>query len=522
MTTFLNQLKAMNNYTETENGAVALKSTLNPVLDAFGSLAAMKDSDEDTILRTWQAAYACDPVLSMRMLFYIRDIRGGQGMRRVFRVIARHIALTNPELMVKNLDNFLFFGRGDDVLCLLDTPAESDVMKWIDRTLESDLKEVGAGRYPTLLAKWLPSINASSLKTKEMGRKVAKGLYLTEKEYRKVLSTLRKKIQLVETLMSQNRWDEINFENLPSKASMIYSDAFMRHVEDNYVDYLKKLATGEAKVNSKALFPVDIIHKVANSGRASLKDQYLLTAMWNALPNYFEGKEETGLCVVDVSGSMYGTPLEVAVSLGMYCADKARGPFHGHFITFSAHPELQEIIGDTIIDKYNNIVRANWTMNTNLEKVFDLILTAAVTNHTRPEDMPAKLYIISDMQFDEATNGRNSWSGYDTFVRRTFMDSMRRRYEACGYTMPAIVYWNVRASQCGMFQTTFQGENCAMVSGYSPSLFKSVIEGTEYEEEVIIDKTTGEKKTVVKQKIDPLVVMKTTLMAERYDRVITS
>ena len=523
---FLNALKEMDNFTETENGAVALSSTGRAVLDAFGSLAAMKDSPEAQILRTWQAAFNEDRELAMRLLFYVRDIRGGQGMRRVFRTIVKNMAYTHADLITKNLDNFLFFGRGDDVLCLLDTPVKEDVIHWIAKVLAEDMD----AEYPSLLAKWLPSENASSVETKKYARIIAAGLHTTPRIYRKLLAKLRARIGIVETLMSQNRWEEIHFDKLPSRASMIYTDAFMRHVESSYLDYLKKLAEGDAKVNANALFPVDIIHKVAEKigyawreNKIKLQDVYLLTAMWKALPDYFGNTEETGLCVVDTSGSMMGTPLEVAVSLGMYCADRAKGPFHGNFITFSSRPRLQQIIGDTIVDKYRNLIRANWEMNTDLEAVFNLILKTAVANNMAPEDLPTKLYIISDMQFDDARGNSNSYWGrsYD-HKPRTFMETMKLKYADAGYTMPAIVYWNVRASQCGMFQTTFEGENCAMVSGYSPSLFKAVIEGTEWEEEVIVDKTTGEKKTVTKQKIDPIEVMRKTLMNERYDRVLTA
>ena len=519
---FLNALKEMDNFTETENGAVALSSTGKAVLDAFGTLAAMKNSPEDQILRTWQAAFNEDRELAMRLLFYVRDIRGGQGMRRVFRVIVKNMAYVQKDLIIKNLDNFLFFGRGDDMLCLLDTPVKNDVIMWIGKVLTEDAK----AEYPSLLAKWLPSENASSRETKNYARIIIKGLHVTPRAYRRLLAKLRARIGIVETLMSQNRWEEIHFDKLPSRASMIYTDAFMRHVESNYIDYLKKLAEGDAKVNAGALFPVDIIHKVAEKvgyygyKDVKLQDVYLLTAMWNALPNYFGDTEETGLCVVDTSGSMYGLPLEVAVSLGMYCADKAKGPFHGNFITFSREPRLQHIVGDTIIDKFRNCLTDDWQANTDLEAVFDLMLNTAIANHLAPEDMPTKLYIISDMQFDVA-RGQNSyyWDRNRGSKPHTFMDTMKLKYANAGYTMPAIVYWNVRASNCGMFQTTFEGENCAMVSGYSPSLFKAVIEGTEWVEEVVVDKTTGEKKTVVKQKIDPVEVMRKTLMNERYDRV---
>lgn len=515
---FLKDLKEMDNFTFTENGAVALKSTGNSVLDAFGRLSAMQFEDDETILTTFYKAFAEDKELAMRLLFYVRDIRGGQGMRRVFRVIARNMAFNYPDLMIKNLDNFLFFGRGDDVICLLDTPIEKNVIKWVSDTLEQDIDAVKKGNFPSLLAKWLPSENASSMKTKYFATKIRKGLGISSKDYRKLLSKLREKIGVVESLMSQNKWDKIDFEKLPAKAAMIYSDAFMRHVQDNYTDYLKKLASGDAKVNSASLFPVDIVHKLRTFGRQiKLKDKYLMDAMWNALPNYFEGLEETGICCVDTSGSMSGLPIEVSTSLGIYCADKCRGPFKNHYISFSEKPELIELKGDNITDKLLSMPCFN-PMNTNLEAVFDLILKTAVANKTPQEDLPSKLYIISDMQFDEARGARDYW-GRNTRKPEPFMETMRKKFIDAGYTMPAIVYWNVRDSKCGMFQETFEGENCAMVSGYSPSLFKSVIDGTEVEVEEVVTET-GEIKRVEKQKIDPMVVMKTTLMNERYDRVV--
>ena len=525
-TDFLNALKEMDNFTLTENGAVALNSTGNAVLDAFGSLAAMKFSDEEDILDTFYQAFYADKKLAMRLLFYVRDIRGGQGMRRVFRVIVEDLAFKHPDLIVKNLDNFLFFGRGDDVLCLLDTPVEEDVYKWIADVLSEDIASCREGKYPSLLAKWLPSENASSAITRMYARKIMLGLDITPRLYRKTLSKLREKIGIVETLMSQNRWTEINFENLPSRAAMIYSDAFMRHVKDLYIDYFKKLAAGDAKVNAGALFPVDIVHKVFEKlSTTNLKDIYLLDAMWKALPNYFGDTQETGLCVVDTSGSMYGTPLEVAISLGMYCADKAKGPFHNNFITFSREPKLQTIYGENIFEKVRGLKNAEWEANTDLEKVFDLILNTAVANHLPQEDLPSKLYIISDMQFDCARGETsNIWFRNIGEKPKPFMEVMKEKYAKYGYTMPAIVYWNVRASDCGMFQDTFEGERCAMVSGYSPSLFKSIIDGTEYETEVIeiVNHTTGEveTKTVTKQKINPIEVMMKTLMNERYDRVL--
>lgn len=509
MNKFLKGLKEIDNYIYTENGAAALESTLNPLLDAFGSLGAMRNSSEKDILDTFYKSYYYDKENSLKLLFYIRDIRGGQGMRRVFRIILRSLAFKESELVVKNLENILYFGRGDDILCLLDTPIEKDVAKWVKELLCEDLESFT----PSLLAKWLPSENASSPVTRAYAKKIINLLGMTPREYRKTLSSLRNKIKIVETNMSLNKWEDIEYSKLPAKASMIYTSAFYRHTPEKYIEYIKDLANGEAKVNASSLFPVDIVHKALNTycDYKNDKDTLLLDAMWKALPDYFGENKGSGICVVDVSGSMRGIPLEVALSLGLYCADKCSGPYKNTFITFSEKPKLQEVCGDNIVEKLNHMENSDWDMNTDLEKVFELILEVATVNKLSQEELPSKLYIISDMQFDDATNHSKN---------KTFIESMREKFEEHGYKLPALVYWNVRASNNGMFQQTVGGENCCMVSGYSPSLFKSVIEGTNWVEETIIT-DSGETKITTKQVIDPINVMMTTLNDERYSRVIT-
>jgi len=525
MNKFLEALKEIDNYTYTENGAVAYRSTGNKVLDAFGSLAAMKDSDAVEILNTFYNAFYADKELAMRLLFYVRDVRGGQGMRRIFRIIVRSLANTNPELVINNLDNFLFFGRGDDILCLFDTEIGNVVMDYAFDVLSDDMETLDTNRPCTLLAKWMPSINTSSEDTRRLANQFIKYIGISAKQYRKMLSALREKIGIIETYMSSNDWEKINFQSVPSRASMIYTDAFLKHCKDEYIDYLKKVAAGDAKINAGALFPVDIVHRVITNtgwdGGYKMKDQFLCDALWDALPNYLGDTEEIGLCVVDTSGSMYGTPLEVAVSLGLYCADKAKGPFKNHFITFSANPKLQESNGNNIFEKVFSLNRADWEMNTNVEAVFDLILQTAIENNLKQDELPTKLYIISDMQFDECavdnssvSNMRSRWERKPKVNNETLFSTIAKRFADNGYTMPGLVFWNVRASQCGMFQMKGTDENCCMVSGYSPSLFKSVIDGTELVEEI-----TEEGETVVKQKLDPVVIMTNTLMNERYNRV---
>lgn len=490
------------NFTETENGAVALKSTKSGLLDAFSKLATFREAEEETIIKTFNLAYAENKELAMKLLFYVRDIRGGQGERRVFRVIMNYLAKNKPEVVIKNLDNFAFYGRYDDLLCLLDTPVEREVLGYIYNTLKSDLKSVKQGGAPSLMAKWLPSVNGVK-NTRNVALKIVKGLNMSEREYRKTLSKLRRALDLVEIKIAENRYEEIDFSKLPSKAQMVYRELFMCKAQERYTAYLKELMLGKAKINAGTLFPVDIVGKILREYNVSLANRYLYDAMWKNLPNWFEGKEETGLCVVDVSGSMSGVPMEVAISLGLYCADKCNGPFKNRFITFSSRPELVKVQGEDIVDKVLNMQRADWGMNTDFNKVLGLILDTAIKNNCSQSDIPNKLYVISDMQFDYA-------SGHDTLHR-----DWTEKFAEHGYTMPAIVYWNVRTSNCGMFQEDKNGTNVAMVSGYSPVLFRNVIDGTEYVETV---NEKGEK--VVKQQIDPMNVMLTTLQNERYDRVV--
>ena len=514
---FLDYLKEEFNYTETENGAVALNSTMNACLDAFGSMGAMKFASDDQIVDVFKNAFYEDRATAMRILFYIRDVRGGQGMRRVFRVCLSWLAVNYPEYVINNLDNILEYGRGDDFICLLNSEnytvnndvAEAALVK-MAKILTDDYDSMKNGGQISLLSKWAWSINTSSRKSRALGRRLCKTIGCSERSYRKMLSALRSYSNVVEKKMSANKWNEIEYDKVPGAASLRYSNAFMKHDEDGYLNYIKELAKDPSKAKANTLFPADVVKGVLDY-RVSNKDKILYNAYWEALPNYFEGREETGICMCDTSGSMNGEPLLVSLSLGLYCADKCKGPFKNHFITFDYKPELQEIKGDTIYEKVHSIRCINpW--NTDLEAALQVILDTAVNNHCTNDELPKKLYIISDMQFDEAcdTDTSKRLDG----KKKPFMQTMRQRFEDAGYEFPAIVYWNVRASKCGMWQETFQGENCCMVSGYSASLFKAVAEGTE------IEKTVNEKgETVTKQKLDPLTVMFKTISNERYDKV---
>lgn len=520
MADFLEMLKDEDNFTTTENRAAALKSTKNACLDAFSTLPAAKGMPEYYIIRYFSKAFAEDRALAMRILFYVRDIRGGQGMRRVFRVCFKWLADNYPEYVKENLGAIMEYGRADDYLCLEGTCVWAFVISQFYRILRNDFKCMKEGKPISLLGKWLPSENASSKETRRLAKKVREGFDLSSKQYRQLLSRLRAYSNVTETYMSAREWDEIDYEKVPARASLNYSDAFYRHDEKRYIDFVEGLAKGQSKINAKSLFPVDITKKACEKKyKCSAKDRIVLNSMWEALPNYLEGIDETALCMVDTSGSMWGTPYNVAVSLGIYCADKCRGPFHNHFLTFSERPALCEIMGRDIVEKVANLPCIN-AGNTDLEAAFDLILRTAVDNNVKPEDLPSKLYIISDMQFDEAREGYEYlWAPSRRTPPKPFMQTMKEKFTAAGYTLPSIVYWNVRAGE-GMYQETFEGESCAIVGGYSPSLFEAIIKGTTYTKETIEE--DGVARTVEKIIIDPMEVMYAAVASVRYAPIYPS
>jgi len=521
MSDFWSLMKNEDNYTYTENGAVAYKSSLNKCLDMFATFGALrKESDWSTYTQIFLDAIAEDPVTAMKVLFYVRDIRGGQGARTIFRKCMEALVNTHTDYLKAVIELIPEYGRWDDLFVLIkyrNREVNQIILEFIAKTLTTDL----CGLSNTLLAKWMPSESASNVEQKKLAAYFTNRLFNGDKRtYRKTISRLRENSHIVETSMSANKWD-IDFSKVPSRASLKYKDAFYNHNPEGYTKYLYDVATGKAKINAAALFPVDIVEKAQITSLSDKRNVITLDAMWKALPNYLEGKEETGLCVVDVSGSMSGTPLNVALSLGLYCAERAKGPYNGKFITFSERPQMVEVRGKNLVEKLQNMNRAHWDMNTNIEAVFDLILDTAIRNKLPQSDIPSKLYIISDMQFDAARNEYGSWYGYRRKPRaneRTFMTTIKEKFARAGYDMPLLVYWNVRPSKAGMFQETVGGEQCCMVSGFSPSLFKAVIEGTSYEEQVITTET-GEKKTVTVQKLNPLDMMMKTLSNPRYDAV---
>lgn len=482
MNSFAKAMDEMNDYTYTENGGVAHTTTNSAVYDMFAVGAAYRvRSDEDCIL-LFKKAFEENPDLALKCLFYIRDCRGGQGERRFFRVVFKWFAKNHSDIALKNMVYLSDYGRWDDLFILFGTPLEKPMVNFIYEQLLLDYN----CKTPSLLGKWMPSENASSKETVKNARKFIRAFGFTAKTYRKMLVNIRNKIKIVETLMSQNRWEEIEFDKIPSKAGIKYRNAFARRdiIAEKYKNFVEDKNT---KVNADTLYPYEIVAAAAKgwspwgcgfTGEVNEIERAALEKYWNNLPDYFNGKSSNIMCVVDTSGSMCDgrdiAPINVAIALGMYCAERLNGAFKNHFISFSERPNYIAIEGIDFVDKVQRIYKQNLCSNTNLEATFDLIYDTAMRKDVKIEDIPDTIVVISDMEIDGATT---HWydESFVSFKPRTMMEDQRAKWEAVGLKMPKLVYWNVESRNRNKFLD--DGPNITYVSGASPTIFEAVLKG---------------------------------------------
>ncbi len=480
MNILLNGMKNATNYGLTENGAIKHNTTMSGLLDLFAMGAAMRERTDDDCILMFKRAYDENPEYAMKCLFYIRDVRGGQGERRFFRVVMKWLANSHTEAARRNLQYVAEFGRWDDLYCFVGTILEEDAFKIMKHQLALDVE----CKTPSLLAKWLKSENASSKESTRLGNLTRTYFNMSHKEYRKTLAYLRAKINIVERLMSENRWDEIEFDKIPSKAGLIYKNAFARRdiIKAKYEKFAKDTTT---TVNAGTLYPYEVVEKAIdlmgsqnyywgwgrNRSTVSLDntDRLMINKYWDNLTDYFAGSKLNALCMVDTSGSMSGTPINVATALGLYCAEKAGGPFANHYISFSSRPQLIECEGVDFCDKVDRIVRTNLCENTNIEAAFDMVLNTACMNHVAQEDLPETILVISDMEFDMASRQLSSNRV------ETVMESIALKWKYHGYHMPKLVYWNVNARSNNI--PMLGVKNVSFVSGFSPSIFQSIATG---------------------------------------------
>lgn len=466
--------------TTTTNGMTTNSSSLNECVNLFFNIGSMRGQNKEKVISMFSKAFNEDPRTAMRILFWSRDVREGAGERQIFRDVLNYLIENHPQVVKANLDLIPEYGRWDDTHGLFGTELESEVITLTQKGLNNP-------ETASLVAKWMPRKGL-------VFNKVRKTLKVTPKELRKTIVSLSK---TVEQKMCSKRWIEIEYPKAPSLAMSRYTKAFGRNDGERFGQFIESLKKGEAKVNAGALYPYDI---TKNLRFGDTKD--LANEQWKALPNWMEGSNELILPMVDVSGSMdvsVGgnknlTCMEVAISLGMYISERNEGAFKDMFMTFSSTPQIQKLLGP-LSDRYKQLSRAEWDMSTNLEIAFKTLLEQAVRFNIPQEEMPTKVLILSDMEFNQAT--RDGWRGESEW-NPTALQMIGEMYTNAGYTRPGIIFWNLSASG-GNFPATFDEMNTCLISGFSPSIMKSVISNP--------------------NSLTPVNIMNETVNSERYEPV---
>jgi hypothetical protein len=470
MNSFLNALQTRDTFTE--NGMVTNSTSGSMVMDMFFGMGGSRQMREDALCNLLSRAYSENALLATKAIFYNRDIRGGQGERRSFRIFYSWLCRHNPDVAIKNLANVAFYGRWDDVFVAIGTPVEKYALDFIAGALKNGDK---------LCAKWMPREGKSK---SAFARLLRDYMELTPKQYRKLLAG---NTQVIENFMCQGKWDKIDYNHVPSVASNKYRHAFGKHDFERYSEWLESLSKPDTKnkIHADAIFPHTIVHGYLGDYYMKKAVDATLEAQWKALPDYVpDGNSFIPVC--DVSGSMRGEPMEVCVSLGIYLSERNKGPFKDAFITFSGRPALQVLKGSTLREKIGQLETAQWDMNTNLEAVFKLVLSKSVASSVPPEAMPQTILILSDMQFDQCVSHPSD----------TAFDMIKGMYAEAGYKIPNVVFWNLRTSSGIPVKLTTQGT--ALVSGFSPSIMKNLLGG----------------------ELRPDYVMLQTLLDPRYERVV--
>ena len=449
--------------TRTENGALAYSTTKSAVLDLFAIGGAGRNLSESEVYQKVSQALSEDLELGIRCLLFLGDIRGGQGERRLFKIGLKVLINTYPQPIVERvLSSIPFFTRWDYVLDFIEHPVYG---KFILKLIHAEITfENNTPDYRSLIYKWLPSIQRDP----HIAIKIARHLGLSNKEYRQMLSKKRNELKVTERLMSDKRWDEIDYSQVPAKASLNYREAFKRHDEDRYSEFLNKAVKGEVKINSGTLYPHELVSKLTFSRGM---DQ-TVEAQWKNLPDFVKDKNRNILPMVDVSGSMGQrisnssnvTALNVSIGLGIYLAERLEGEFKDTFLTFSTYPELVKLSGKTLHEKVLNMSRSAWNMSTDINAAFDLILNTAVKNNLKQEELPETIVVFSDMEFD------------DCAVERTPYQVIETEFNRYGYKVPQVIFWNLNARNTH-FPVRENENGVTLVSGYSPSTLQYILSG---------------------------------------------
>lgn len=469
--TFISITKEMLNTAFTEKGGKAYKTSGSYCLDYFSLIGGMR-FNYDNALKNFMKAYKENPILAIKILFFSRDVRGGLGERNIFRFTFNALCNMAPEVAKQVVSYIPTYGRYDDLFSAYYTPVRKEVMKLVKEQLDKDIEAKKQNKEISLLAKWMPSINTSSYETRELAQKVASSLGMTKETYRKTLSSLRKGLIIENNLREKDY--TFNYENVPGMAMFKYQEAFLRNDEQRYNKYLNDVKEGKKKMNSSTIYPYEVIRKLENNyneynhtfNNISKEEFESLDAIWNSFNR--EVISSKTIVVRDGSGSMLDdmpvSANSVATSLAMLFAERLQGEFKNKFITFSSRPELVEITGDNIKEKYACVAEYNDYSTTNVAGLYDLIYKVYSNPKFNKEDALDRLVIISDMEFD----------CMEYYEEKTSFEVYKEKFEAIGYNLPEIVFWNVRARSTHL-PVTINEDNVKLVSGCSTSLIDMIV-----------------------------------------------
>lgn len=481
---FIDGLAKELNTAVTENGAIGYRTTFNTLLDFNYKVPSLRKDECSSFVREVINSTK-DLETLYRYIFFLRDVRGGMGERRLFREFIRQLALMEREELKMVIPLIPEYGRWDDLFVLRGTPYEVEMMEVIVAQLHNDVINSSQNKPISLLAKWMPSNNASCKETRELAGYFTKRFQWTPKQYRKVLSQLRYYLKVTEAQISRNEYSEINYSSVPSKANLRYASLFLDRDYERRIAFLNSLKKGEVKVNSSTLYPQDIIAKIrTQNGIDSLTE-----GMWANMKEF--GEISNTLVVVDVSGSMYSDisnnvlAVDASIGLGMYFAERNKGVFKDKVVMFAEEPVFCDISNcKTAYDKWRKVNRSKWGYSTNIEKVFNLVLKTAVNNKCSQEEIP-NILILSDMEF-------NCCSGRDTKAFRT----IESKFKVYGYSLPKLTFWNLN-SRSNAIPLIENEQGVGLVSGYSPANIRAVMSN----------------------KLNPYDVLMDCIFVERYDKI---
>lgn len=485
-----------NNVSVTENGMVGYKTTNHALLDFNFKVASYRHNVAAGV-EDFKKVLAEKDQYALKYLFYLRDVREGMGERHLFReclkAFVNNSTISYKDRVIKKIINETSnYGRFDDLFVLLDTDYANLVFEKCKNQLSEDYDNYVNKKSVSLLAKWMPSVNASA-KTRQLALRFVKAFNTTEREYRKMLSDLRKHLKIVEQKMCDREWDSIDYNAVPSKANLKYKEAFLRNDEARRREFLAKLIAGDktVKINSTVLFPHEIVSKYVGEGwRSEHVKAYdaSLEAMWKGLKECV-GLNDT-IVVRDGSGSMTShvggtnvTALSVSTALAIYCSEHTNAAFKDKFITFSSKAKLIDLSKcGSLQAKVKRCYEEGDCSNTNLKNVFNLILNTAVDNNMKQEEIPSTVLVISDMEFD----GR--WfNGGGNVIAAAASD-----FAAHGYKLPKLAFWNVN-SRTGTIPVKQNENGVVLISGFSQNVLSMVMNGKTDPYDALVEELTKER-----------------------------